>query len=153
MTNIEKVKRILDAGHWVKVTYEDSSIMIVTSYIRNSFSVYSNEDYLYVINKPTFDDWTIEVIQRIPTPYKAGDKVLVLSNPEPDNEEKDALVWKVCEIYLCGAHYQVWDTNKSYYWTFPTYSLAPAFEEDSLSGKEAKVTIDGKEYSVTLKLI
>ena len=37
-------------------------------------------------------------------------------------------------------------------WGF-VWKIAPAFEEDSLSGKEAKVTIDGKEYSATLKLI
>jgi hypothetical protein len=40
----------------------------------------------------------------------------------------------------------------SYY--FPSYCLSPAFDEEpTLSGKEAKVVIDGKEYSVTLKLI
>lgn len=43
--------------------------------------------------------------------------------------------------------------NKVNVYYFPLTCLAPAFEEDSLSGKEAKVTIDGKEYSVTLKLI
>ena len=34
---------------------------------------------------------TIEVIQRIPTPYVASDKVLVLSNPSPDNIYKEAM--------------------------------------------------------------
>jgi len=38
MTNIEKVKRILDAGHWVKVTYEDFDDNTVTSYIEDSYS-------------------------------------------------------------------------------------------------------------------
>ena len=48
--------------------------------------------------------------------------------------------------------YKVWH-NKYEWFYFPNYCLAPTFEEDSLSGKEAKIVIDGKEYSVTLKLI
>ena len=108
MTNIEKVKRILDAGHWVKVTYEDGVTRIITSYYNGKFGqcmlsyVRTDADIMFVLSTPDFKDCTIEVIQR----------------------------------------------NH-----FPNHCLAPAFEEDSLSGKEAKVTIDGKEYSVTLKLI
>jgi len=158
MTNIEKVKRILDAGHWVKATDKDWVVYTIYAQPEDwwviSYKVDDGELELFQINE--WEDCTIEVIQRIPEAYNVGDKVLVLSNPEPDNEEKDALVWKVCEIYLCGAHYQVWDTNKSYYWTFPTYSLAPAFDDEKdtclkLSGKEVTLVIDGKEYSAVMK--
>ncbi len=156
MTNIEKVKRILDAGHWVKVTYPDNGyIQTVTSYHNNEFSYTDkNPTNIYTVRNPSFKDCTIEVIQRIPTPYVAGDKVLVLSNPSPGSDAKQRMVWKVCQIKTQdGFSYAVWEEDKTDYWTLPPSCLAPAFEEDSLSGKEAKVTIDGKEYSVTLKLI
>ena len=156
MTNIEKVKRILDAGHWVKAT--DSDWVVYTIYTQPedwwviSYKVCDGELELFQINE--WEDCTIEVIQRIPTPYKAWDKVLVLSNPNPNNQEIEDMVWKVCEIKTTdGFNYAVWDEDKTDYCILPPSFLSPAFEEDSLSGKEAKVTIDGKEYSVTLKLI
>jgi len=155
MTNIEKVKRILDAGHWVKVSYPDGDILTITSYHGNEISYLGKGlNCIFTFSNPSFKDCTIEVIQRIPTPYVAWDKVLVLSNPSPDNQEIEDMVWKVCEVGLSWAYScPVWNTNKSKNWYLPLTCIAPAFEEDSLSGKEAKVTIDGKEYSVTLKLI
>ena len=70
MTNIEKVKRILDAGHWVKVIDEDFEPLIITSYKDNYFSYIDSEDELQVTDIG-FIGCTIEVIQRIPTPYVA----------------------------------------------------------------------------------
>ena len=69
MTNIEKVKRILDAGHWVKVTYENRIITTFTSYYEDKFS-YIKDGWLYS-HPVTIINGTIEVIQRIPTAYKA----------------------------------------------------------------------------------
>ena len=155
MTNIEKVKRILDAGHLVKVTYPDNGyIQTVTSYHSNEFSYTDkNPTNIYTVRNPSFKDCTIEVIQRIPTAYKAWDKVLVLSNPT-GNESMDNMVWKILEVKdNLSYYYSIFNTDKSDRWNFPAHCLSPAFEEDSLSGKEAKVTIDGKEYSATLKLI
>ena len=154
MTNIEKVKRILDAGHWVKVTYEDGVTRIITSYYKDLLSyVRTDMDIMVVLNTPDFKDCTIEVIQRIPTAYKDWDKVLVLSNPDHYSDAKQEMVWKVLEIWLWnGINYVVSIDGKLWY-HFPNHCLAPAFEEDSLYGKEAKIVIDGKEYSVTLKLI
>ena len=73
MTNIEKVKRILDAGHWVKVTYDDDSVTrTITSYYKDLLSyVRTDADIMVVVNTPDLKDCTIEVIQRIPTAYKA----------------------------------------------------------------------------------
>ena len=158
MTNIEKVKRILDAGHWAKVTYDDGVTRIITSYYKDLLSyVRTDADIMVVLNTPDFKDCTIEVIQRIPTAYKAWDKVLVLSNPSHsciDSLYIDKMVWKVWTVKsIDGFNYSVYNHDKTEYWIFPSHCLSPAFEEDSLSGKEAKVTIDGKEYSATLKLI
>jgi len=158
MTNIEKVKRILDAGHYVKVKYNDSAygLFTITSYIDDKFSYIRWLDGEVWFAQQGLEDCTIEVIQRIYAPYKVGDKVLVLSNPEPDrsnSEYVDKMVWKVCEVKTTdGFNYAVWDEDKTDYWILPPSCLSPVFEEDSLSGKEAKIVIDGKEYSVTLKL-
>ena len=155
MTNIEKVKHILDAGHWVKATDKDWVVYTIYAQPEDwwviSYKVDDGELELFQINE--WEDCTIEVIQRIPTEYKAGDKVIVLSNPDHYSDAKQEMVWKVLEIWLWnGINYVVSIDGKLWY-HFPNHCLAPAFEEDSLSGKEAKVTIDGKEYSVTLKLI
>ena len=151
MTNIEKVKRILDAGHLVKATSK-KFIITITSYNENEFT-YLCDGSIH-ISKYNFDNYTIEVIQRIPTAYKAWEKVLVLSNPEPSISSMEKMVWKICEVKNTDSfNYKVWDEDKTDYWILPPSCLAPTFDEDSLSGKEAKVTIDGKEYSVTLKLI
>ena len=162
MTNIEKVKRILDAGHWVKVTYKDGTILNITSnykwistYINPRTETVSSTSY-------NFKDCTIEVIQRIPTPYKPGDKVLVLSNPSPictDSKHIDMMVWKICEIRRKdGFCYAVFNEDKTDYWIFPAHCLAPAFEEEEISdldriisGMEAKIVIDGKEYTCVIK--
>ena len=160
MTNIEKVKRILDAGHWVKVTYDDGVTRIITSYYKDLLSyVRTDADIMFVLSTPDFKDCTIEVIQRIPTAYKDWDKVLVLSNPDHYSDAKQEMVWKVLEIWLWnGINYVVSIDGKLWY-HFPSYCLSPVFEEEIsnhdliLSGKEAKIVIDGKEYSVTLKLI
>ena len=162
MTNIEKVKRILDAGHWVKVTYptNDGYIQTMTSYYNDDFSYIANDEgNIYTVRGASFKDCTIEVIQRIPTAYVAWDKVLVLSNPDHYSDAKQEMVWKVLEIWLWnGINYVVSIDGKLWY-HFPSYCLSPVFEEEIsnhdliLSGKEAKIVIDGKEYSVTLKLI
>lgn len=152
MTNIEKIKRILDAGHWVKATSE-GFIITITSYNKNEFT-YLHDGSIH-ISTYNFNNYTIEVIQRIPTAYKAWDKVLVLSNPSPNNKEIMNMVWTVCIVRDSNAtDHTVYTENKSDYYYFPSYCLAPAFDEQpTLSGKEAKIVIDGKEYTATLKLI
>jgi len=158
MTNIEKVKRILDAGHWVRVTYLDGTILNITSNYEWIFTYINPKTETVSSTSYNFKDCTIEVIQRIPTPYVAGDKVLVLSNPRPDrsnSEYVDKMVWKVCEVKTTDSfNYAVWDEDKTDYWILPPSCLAPAFDDEpTLSGKEAKIVIDGKEYTATLKLI
>ena len=152
MTNIEKVKRILDAGHWAKVTYPDGDILTITSYHGNEISYLGKGlNCIFTFSNPSFKDCTIEVIQRIPTAYKAWDKVLVLSNPT-GNESMDNMVWKILEVKdNLSYYYSIFNTDKSDRWNFPAHCLSPAFEEDSLSGKEAKIVIDGKEYTCVIK--
>ena len=153
MTNIEKVKRILDAGHWVKVSYPDGDILTITSYHGNEISYLGKGlNCIFTFSKPTFENCTIEVIQRIPTPYKAGEKVLVLSNPEPDNRYTQDMVWKVYDVEsidVWGIYILDIDSDS---WYIPHSCIAPAFDDElTLSWKEVTVTIDGKEYTAVIK--
>ena len=153
MTNIEKVKRIIDAGHWVKVTYENGETYTITSCLGDKYT-WIDDNGVWVGN--IIAEWsTIEVIQRIYAPYKSGDKVLVLSHPDLDVKAVQSMVWTICTINSVNNPYYalIWNEKKNDYFYFPYNCLAPAFEEDSLSGKEMKIVIDGKEYSATLKLI
>ena len=154
MTNIEKVKRILDAGHWAKVTYKNGISFTITSCLGDEYT-WIDDNNVWVGN--IIAEWsTIEVIQRIPTPYVAWDKVLVLSNPSPDVVSMENMVWKILEVKdNLSYYYSIFNTDKSDRWNFPAHCLAPAFdepkEEPTLSGKEAKVVIDGKEYTCVIK--
>ena len=156
MTNIEKIKRILDAGHWVKATSE-WFIITITSYNKNEFTYL--HDGRINIGTCNFNNYTIEVIQRIPAQYVAGDKVLVLSNQSPYNKYIETMVWKVCEIKdVNDFDYYVWNEDRTDDWHFPSYCLAPAFDDEEISdldriisGKEAKIVIDGKEYTCVIK--
>ena len=154
MTNIEKVKRILDAGHWVKVTFEDGETTTITSCLGDEYTWIDDND---VWVGDIIAEWsTIEVIQRIPTPYVEWDKVLVLSNPDHYSDAKQEMVWKVLEIWLWnGINYVVSIDGKLWY-HFPNHCLAPAFDDEKdtdlkLSWKEVTVTIDGKEYTAVMK--
>ena len=154
MTNIEKVKRILDAGHWAKVTWESGWVYTIISYFRETFC-FTDTNIKMFCDSLVFENCTIEVIQRIPTAYEAGDKVIVLSNPCPNNQEIEDMVWEVCEIlYYSGTYYKVLTNYSPDCHFFPAHCLAPVFDDEpTLSGKEAKIVVDGKEYSVTLKLV
>ena len=92
MSNIEKVKRILDAGHWAKVNYGAGHIYTVISYYNDYFTYVDDKNKVRIEELLFTTVYKIEVIQRIPTPYVAGDKVLVLSNPYPGIEDKEAMV-------------------------------------------------------------
>lgn len=155
MTNIEKVKRILDAGHWVHVKYNDGDVYTILSEYNNQFTYIDTENEVH-FHSLNFNDCTIEAIQRIPTVYKAGDKVLVLSNPEPDNRYTQDMVWKVYDVESIDAWgIYILDIDSDS-WYIPYSCLAPAFDDEKdtdlkLSWKEVTVTIDGKEYTAVIK--
>jgi len=55
---------------------------------------------------------------------------------------------------VSGKHdYTIWVNNKyDAYRYFPAHCLAPYFDDEpTLSGKEAKIVIDGKEYTCVIK--
>ena len=54
-----------------------------------------------------------------------------------------------------NGYYRVWNHDQSDWFCFPHHCLAPAFDEPkeelTLSGKEAKIVIDGREYTCVIK--
>ena len=70
------------------------------------------------------------------------------------------MVWKIYEIKdaQCGCYYDVWNEDRTDDWYFPAHCLAPVFDDKEISdldriisGKEAKIVIDGREYTCVIK--
>lgn len=85
--------------------------------------------------------------------FKAGQKVKVVSNPDPSIRPKRAMVGKVCEIkYIDESRrrlYAVWDENKSIYWWFGESDLQAINRTlDDLEVGDILVDDDGDETKV-----
>ena len=124
MTNEQKIKAYLEAGHWVKVG-ENVMTLIHDNWER----LISSDGRKFSYSE--FEYSTIEPIQRIPTAYEEWDKVLVLSNHQKDIAEMQDMVWNVCEIeWNNEIIYAVWNNKKDNFYYFPAYCLAPAFDDE-----------------------
>lgn len=156
MTNIEKVKCILDAGHWVKATDKHWKSYKIYDQPKDwwviSYKIDDGELEMFQINE--WEDCTIEVIQRIPTEYSVGDKVILLSSPFTGIKNKDTFVWKICEVR------SIWysDVMITYQWedrSVPYHCIAPAVDdidddEEDEEENESTVTSNLKRYSVAM---
>ena len=129
MTNEQKIKAYLDAGHYVKVNL-DNIWWYVT--IVN-----------YDIGKFIYSDWSSDLCFKFeydmvePTPrkppYKVWDKVIVLDIArEMDwyddfSNTKKWTVWKVWTItWICSD----WTYTINGETFFPSWAIAPAFDDD-----------------------
>ena len=102
MTNEQKIKAYLEAGHYVKVSKE---------WCNTYTAIYYDDNFLYYTDwskdKSTFKWWNIEPIPRKPN-YKVWDKVVVLEIArEMDwyddfSDTNKWTVWKVWTItWIC----------------------------------------------------
>mgnify|MGYP006888286146 FL=1 len=135
MTNEQKIKAYLDAGHYVKVNL-DNIWWYVT--IVN-----------YDIGKFIYSDWssdlcfkfeydTIEPLPLTPPPYKEWDKVIILdvakqvaNYSEWDQKKKD-MIWKVFTIDDVIFCIDIWE------YSFPYWAVAPYFD-DKEEEKQTKI--------------
>ena len=128
MTNEQKIKAYLDAGHLVK-TYIDW--WISTNLIYDNWKYFVNQ-YATFNEYDKFEDCTVEPIPRKP-PYKAWDKVVVLEIArEMDwyddfSDTKKWTVWKVWTITWICPDWTYIINNEAF---FPSWSIAPAFDDD-----------------------
>lgn len=129
MTNEQKIKAYLAAGHYVKVNLLiDDSITIVYDnglrFISSDGSTFYYDDFDY---KPS-----VEPIPRKPN-YKVWDKVVVLEIArEMDwyddfSDTKKWTVWKVWTITWICPDWTYIINGEAF---FPSWSIAPAFDDD-----------------------
>ena len=130
MTNEQKIKAYLAAGHWVKVTDSDGIDMQVTSYYYDMFCFHKSSGVCH--SKLTFENCTVEPIPRKP-PYKFWDKVVVLEIArEMDwyddfSDTKKWTVWKVWTITWICPDWTYIINNEAF---FPSWAIAPAFDDE-----------------------
>ena len=129
MTNEQKIKAYLAAGHYVKVNLLiDDSITVV--YDNGSRFISSDGSTFYYDG---FDyNPSVEPIPRKPN-YKVWDKVVVLEIArEMDwyddfSDTKKWTVWKVWTITWICPDWTYIINNEAF---FPSWSIAPAFDDD-----------------------
>lgn len=132
MTNEQKIKAYLEAGHYVKVNLLiDDSITIVYDnglrFISSDGSTFYYDDFDY--------NPSVEPIPRKPN-YKVWDKVVVLEIAREVNEysswddcEKEQIwkVWSITKLANNWAH-KVENTDGGVW--LPSWAIAPAFDDD-----------------------
>lgn len=125
MTNEQKIKAYLAAGHYVKVG-ENVITLIHDNWERLISSDGSKFSY------SEFEYYTIEPIPRKPN-YKVWDKVVVLDIArEMDwyNDFSDTQKWTVWKFWTITWICPDWTyiiNNEAF---FPSWSIAPAFDDD-----------------------
>jgi len=128
MTNEQKIKAYLDAGHYVKA-YIDW--WISTNLIYDNWKYFVNQ-YATFNEYDKFEDCTVEPIPRKP-PYKVWDKVIVLEIAREidwyDNwgRNKKEQVWKVWSITMLDNDWTYQIDNDVW---LPSWAIAPAFDDD-----------------------
>lgn len=134
MTNEQKIKAYLAAGHHVKVTILiNNTITIVHD---NWWRFVSSNGSLF--DYGSLDDKIVEPLPLPPPPYKKWDKVIILdvakqvaNYAEWDQEKKD-MIWKVFTIYSLDYAINIWE------YSFPYFAVAPYFD-DKDEAKQTKI--------------
>ena len=176
MKTFNKVKNLIQHGHWVAcetVNRNWKVFMLVNDEeelegtgIKNTieksikYGLYdcphNQEDF-----ENEFTD-NYKVVTPAPKLLKPGDKVEILENvrEHPDFERwldpaKEMVGQKGLEIRRIDVgDYCVYTKDKSDHYSFPYWAVVPYYEdeeEETLSGKEVTVTIDGVEHVAVIK--
>lgn len=134
MTNEQKIKAYLAAGHHVKVTV----------LINNTITIVHDNWWRFVSsNGSLFDygnlyDKIVEPLPLTPPPYKVWDKVIILdvakqiiNYSEWDQQKKD-MIWEVFTIDDVHFCIDIWE------YSFPYFAVAPYFD-DKEEEKQTKI--------------
>ena len=132
MTNEQKIKAYLEAGHYVKVTILiNNTITIVHD---NWWRFVSSNGSLF--DYDSLDDKIVEPLPLPPPTYKVWDKVIILDvakqavNYSEWNHTKRDMIWKVFTIDDVHFCIDIWE------YSFPYFTVAPYFDDE----EEAKQT-------------
>ncbi len=129
MTNEQKIKAYLEAGHYVKVNLGNIWWYVtIVNYDMAKF-IYSDwsSDLCF-----KFESDMVEPIPRKP-PYKVWDKVVVLEIArEMDwyDDFSDTKKWTVWKVWTITWIYPDWTYIINGEAFFPSWSIAPAFDDD-----------------------
>ena len=139
MTNEQKIKAYLAAGHHVKVTSVAWDVYTIYAMQDDFFVEYAEaEAGVTALPSASFSWDTIEPLPLPPPPYKVWDKVIILdvakqiaNYSEWDQEKKD-MIWKVFTIYSLDYCINIWP------YSFPYWAVAPYFD-DKDDEKQTKI--------------
>ena len=130
MTNEQKIKAYLDAGHWVKVNLD--IIWWYVTIVNYDMAKFIYSDWSSDLCSK-FESYIVEPIPRKP-PYKFWDKVVVLEIArEMDwyddfSDTKKWTVWKVWTItWICSDWTYIINSEAF----FPSWAIAPAFDDEN----------------------
>jgi len=130
MTNEQKIKAYLAAGHHVKATSESWDVYTIYA-MQDDFLVVYTEAEAGVTTLPfsSFSWDTIEPLPLTPPPYKKLDKVIILDvareviNYSDWDQKKKDMIWKVFDIGDVSYSIGIWD------YEFPYWAIAPSFDD------------------------
>ena len=180
MKTYNKIRNLIEHGHWVACEDKDGYWKVFL-FVNGKGRLEGTEiggnitdsmDYgLRGINyseqrfEEKFTD-NYKVVTPAPKLLKAGDKVEILENvrelPGLDDwfdEKKEMIGQKGFEIRSFDiVDYEIFTKDKRNSYSFPHWAVAPCYEDEeetyeqeTLSGKEVTVTIDGVEHVAVIK--
>lgn len=122
MTNEQKIKSYLAAGHHVKV---GADIMNIVYDNWSRFISWDGSNFYY----SEFESYGIDPLPLTPPPYKKWDKVIILDvareviNYSDWAQQKKDMVWKVFTIGDVSYSIGIWG------YEFPYFAVAPYFDD------------------------
>ena len=138
MTNEQKIKAYLAAGHHVKATSESGDVYTIYAMQDDFLVVYVAEAGVTTLPSASFSWDTIEPLPLTPPPYKEWDKVIILdvakqvaNYSEWDQKKKD-MIWKVFTIDDVIFCIDIWE------YSFPYWAVAPYLDDED-EAKQTKI--------------
>ncbi len=132
MTNEQKIKTYLEAGHYVET-------IAYSSVVSGEWIVIIHDNFGYFVSNcgqkfwySHFDNCQLVIIPRKP-PYKAWDKVIVLEVArdidwyDDFSNSKKWMIWKIWTITWMCSDWAYVINGETF---FPSWAIAPAFDDD-----------------------
>ena len=180
MKTFNKIRDLIEHGHWVACEHKNGNWKVFLfvngkGQLEGTGAGETIEKSIeYGLHSMACDQASFEgdftnnykVVTPAPKLLKAGDKVEILENvrelPGLDDwfdEKKEMIGQKGFEIRSFDiVDYEIFTKDKRNSYSFPHWAVAPCYEDEeetyeqeTLSGKEVTVTIDGVEHVAVIK--
>lgn len=146
MINKDKILRYLECGLKVKAVHKSWKASWTVCYNDGNklLSIDDSDDSIMFCEETKFDECIITPIPLKPN-YKPGDLVTILPIARDMDDyngwgrsKKNMVDSGVYEISYCNYTHCVYTKDKSDYWHFPSWALAPAFPDDAQTDEKAE---------------